>query len=83
MKAVIVSSSYSYLERVELLKEYYDKKGYDTTVLLTDFIHANKSYANWEREGYVLVNTKSYQKNISVARLYSHYKFARIKPLQK
>jgi len=77
MKAVVVSSSYSYLERVELLKEYYDKKGYDTTVLLTDFIHANKSYATWEREGYVLVNTKSYQKNISVDRLYSHYKFAR------
>lgn len=77
MKAVIVSSSYSYLERVELLKEYYDKKGYDTTVLLTDFIHANKSYATWEREGYVLVNTKSYQKNISVDRLYSHYKFAK------
>lgn len=77
MKAVIVSSSYSYLERVELLKEYYDKKGYDTTVLLTDFIHANKSYATWERDGYVLVNTKSYQKNISVDRLYSHYKFAK------
>jgi len=77
MKAVIVSSSYSYLERVELLKEYYDKKGYDTTVLLTDFIHANKSYATWEREGYILINTKSYKKNISVDRLYSHYKFAK------
>lgn len=77
MKAVIVSSSYSYLERVELLKEYYDKKGCDTKVLLTDFIHANKSYATWEREGYVLVKTKSYRKNISVDRLYSHYKFAK------
>jgi len=77
MKAVIVSSSYSYLERVELLKEYYEEKGYDTTVLLTDFIHANKSYATEEREGYILVNTKSYKKNISVDRLYSHYKFAK------
>lgn len=77
MKAVIVSSSYSYLERVELLKEYYEKKGYDTTVLLTDFIHANKSCATWKREGYVLVKTKAYKKNISVARLYSHYKFAK------
>lgn len=76
MKAVIVSSSYSYLGRVELLKEYYEKKGYDTTVLLTDFIHANKNYATWEREGYVLVHTKSYQRNISINRLYSHYKFA-------
>lgn len=77
MKAVIVSSSYSYLERVELLKEYYENKGYDTTVLLTDFIHASKSFAAWEKEGYVLVKTKSYKKNISVDRLYSHYKFAK------
>lgn len=77
MKAVIVSSSYSYLERVELLKEYYDSKGYDTTVLLTDFIHANKEYATWEKEGYVLIQTYPYQKNISVARLYSHHKFAK------
>ena len=58
MKAVIVSSSYSYLERVELLKEYYQTKGYDTTVLLTDFIHANKTYVTREREGYVFINTK-------------------------
>ena len=77
MKAVIVSSSYSYLERVELLKEYYEGKGYDTTVLLTDFIHANKSYATWKRQGYIFVNTKSYRRNISIDRLYSHHKFAK------
>ena len=77
MKAVIVSSSYSYLDRVELLKEFYEQKGYDTTVLLTDFIHANKSFATWNKEGYVLVKTKSYKKNISAERLYSHHKFAK------
>ena len=77
MKAVIVSSSYSYLERVELLKEYYENKGYDTTVLLTDFIHTSKSYANWNKTGYILIKTKPYKKNISVQRLYSHYRFAK------
>ncbi len=77
MKAVIVSSSYSYLERVELLKEYYDSKGYETTILLTDFIHANKSFATWKKKGYVLIKTYPYKKNISVARLYSHHKFAK------
>ena len=77
MKAVIVSSSYSYLERVELLKEYYDSKGYETTVLLTDFIHANKNFAKWEKEGYVLIPTYPYKKNISIARLYSHHKFSK------
>lgn len=76
MRAVIVSSSYSYLERVELLKEYYESVGYDTTVLLTDFIHSSKSYVDWKKEGYILIPTKSYRKNISIARLYSHHKFA-------
>lgn len=77
MKAVIVSSSYSYLERVELLKEYYEKKGYETTVLLTNFIHAQKRYEEDVKEGYVWVQTKAYNKNISVERLCSHWKFAK------
>lgn len=76
MKAVIVSSSYSYLERIELLKECYEKKGYETTVLLTDFVHSSKSYVNEERDGYEYIHTKPYKKNISIQRLYSHYRFA-------
>ena len=77
MKAVIVSSSYSYLERVELLKEYYEEKGYETIVLLTDFIHSSKKHADWDKSGYFLVKTKPYKRNISVKRLYSHYRFAK------
>lgn len=77
MKAVIVSSSYSYLERVKLIKEFYEKQGYETTVLLTDFIHTSKSYAEWSEKDYIFINTKPYKKNISVQRLYSHHKFAK------
>lgn len=77
MKAIIVSSSYSYLERIELLKEAYEKKGYQTTVLLTDFIHSSKKFVEGEREGYVFVKTKPYMKNISPQRLYSHVVFAK------
>lgn len=77
MKTVIVSSSYSYLERVKLIKEFYQKQGYETTVLLTDFIHTSKSYAEWSEKDYIFINTKPYKKNISVQRLYSHHKFAK------
>ncbi len=77
MKAIIISSSYSYLERTELLKEAYEKKGYDTTVIMTDFIHAGKKYVEQEKEGYLFIKTKSYYKNISPQRLYSHYRFAK------
>lgn len=77
MKAIIVSSSYSYLERTELLKEAYEKKGYDTTVIMTDFVHVGKKFFEGEKEGYVFVKTKPYYKNISPQRLYSHYQFAK------
>ncbi len=77
MKAVIISSSYSYLERIELLKEAYEKKGYDTTVVLTNFVHAKKTYVVEAHESYTFVKTKPYYRNISPQRLYSHYCFAR------
>lgn len=77
MKAIIVCSSYSYLERTELLREAYEGKGYDTTVIMTDFIHAGKKYVEEKKEGYIFVKTKPYYKNISPKRLYSHYKFAK------
>ena len=76
MRAVIVSSSYSYLERVKLVKEFYDQQGYETMVLLTDYIHVSKTYAGWSEKDYIFINTKPYKKNISVQRLYSHYRFA-------
>lgn len=77
MKAVIISSSYSYMERVTLLEEAYQRKGYDTVVLMTDFVHASKTTLKEGREGYIFIKTKPYFKNISVQRLYSHIKFAK------
>lgn len=77
MKAVIISSSYSYMERVILLEEAYQKQGYETVVLMTDFIHASKTTLNEQKEGYIFIKTKPYAKNLSIQRLYSHIKFAK------
>lgn len=79
MNAVIVSNSYSYLERIELLKEYYEEQGYHTVVVMTDFVHIGKKFMpkSAEKDGYVYVKTKPYQKNLSVKRIYSHYIFSK------
>lgn len=77
MKAIIVSSSCSYLERTDLLKEAYERKGYDTTVIMTDFVHIGKKYVEERKEGYVYIKTLPYYKNISVQRLYSRHKYAK------
>lgn len=75
-KAVIISSNYAHQERIDLLKEGYEKQGYVTEILLTDFIHSSKTYAKEAKDGYILVKTKPYKKNISVQRMYSHHCFA-------
>lgn len=77
MKAVIVTSSYPNMERTDLLKECYEKRGYETTVLMTDFIHSSKSFVKTDKEGYVFIKTKPYKKNISISRLASHDRFAK------
>lgn len=77
MKAVIVSSFDTYLERIELLKEYYESRGYETTVILSNFRHFKKEFINESRERFEYIDTKPYYKNLSMARISSHYKFAR------
>ncbi len=77
MRAIIVSSFDTYLERIELLKEYYDSKGYNTIVILSNFKHFKKEFVNEEKEGYIYIKTKPYYKNLSLGRLYSHYRFSK------
>lgn len=77
MRAIIVSSFDTYLERIELLKEYYDSKGYNTTVILSNFKHFKKEFVNEEKEGYIYIKTNPYYKNLSLDRLYSHYRFSK------
>ena len=44
MKAVIVSSFDTYLERIELLKEYYESIGYKTIIIMSNFKHIKKEF---------------------------------------
>ena len=77
MKAVIVSSFDTYLERIELLKEYYESIGYKTIIIMSNFKHIKKEFIKIEKKGYIYIDTKPYYKNLSIQRLYSHYNFAK------
>lgn len=76
MKAVIVNCFDTYEDRVNLVHEFLKCKGYDTTVIQSDFRHFKKIHRTDQKEDFVFVNSKPYYKNLSVARLSSHYKFA-------
>lgn len=77
MKAVIVNCFDTYEERVDLVHDFFGEQGYEVTVIQSDFRHFKKIYREEKKEDFVFVNTKPYYKNLSVARLSSHYKFAR------
>ena len=77
MKAIIVNSSTNFEYRVNLIYDYLTNKGYDVTVIASDFIHSSKIKRNKAEYPYKLINTYPYKKNISVQRLYSHYRFSK------
>lgn len=76
MKAVIVNCFDTYEERVDLVHEFFVGQGYDVTVIQSDFRHFKKVYREEPKEGFIFVKSKPYNKNLSVARLSSHYRYA-------
>lgn len=63
--------------RAEYVQDFFRSKGKTTKIISTNFIHRGKYYRTDVPEGYALIKTKPYKKNLSVARLYSHYQFSK------
>ncbi len=77
MKTVIISCFDTYLERVRLLKEFYREAGDDVTVMLSNYSHREKRYITSYENVDQFVAAKKYKRNLSVARLKSHYDFSK------
>lgn len=76
MRAVIVNCFDTYEDRVDLIQEFFKEQGYDVTVIQSDFRHFKKVHRVESKEGFIFIKTNPYFKNLSVARLTSHYKYA-------
>jgi len=77
MKAVIINCFDNHEDRVDLVHEFFKEKGFDVTVIHSDFRHIKKVHRKDLKDGFIFIKSKAYTKNMSVARLYSHYKFAK------
>ena len=77
MKVVIINCFDNHEDRVDLVHEFFKEKGFDVTVIHSDFRHIKKVHRKDLKDGFIFIKSKAYTKNISVARLYSHYKFAK------
>lgn len=78
MKVMIVTN-FNFHENIRLkfLVDYFEKLGYETHCILSDFDHMGKCKAQVNRTNCSVVKTISYKKNISFQRIYSHVNFSK------
>jgi hypothetical protein len=76
-KAILISCSDHYNHRLNVIDICLQKRGYETTYITSDFDHMRKESFVCEIEGCIQLPTKPYKKNLSVARILSHRRFAR------
>ena len=76
MKVAIITCFESNEERVKYVRKAFESKKDEVKVYTTDFSHAYKTLRNNIPEGYEVVYTMKYKKNMSYRRIRSHIQFA-------
>lgn len=77
MKVVIATCFESNEERVSFVLDACKSRKYKTKVFTTDFSHIKKQKRENIPNGYMVIETKPYNRNLSVKRMLSHKKFAK------
>ncbi|PRO65835.1 glycosyltransferase [Alkalicoccus urumqiensis] len=77
MKIVLVNCFDTYENRIDLIHDYFVKKGHNVTVIQSDFRHFKKTQRFDIKQNFIFIKSKPYYKNISIARLISHYNYAK------
>jgi len=77
MKVIIATCFESNEERAGFILDACKSRGYKAEVLTSDFSHIRKEKRNSFPEGFEAIATQPYNKNLSLARMISHAKFAK------
>lgn len=77
LKITIVNCFDTYEDRVDMLCKALRADGHAVFVVCSDWRHYQKCVRTDNKEGFILVHAKPYQKNISAARILSHKAFAK------
>lgn len=78
MKVVLISCFGFYQQRLQFIKKEFEENGHDVSVLFSDFDHINKRVRTNRIDGIEYIPSKPYKKNLSIARIYSHYRFSKM-----
>ncbi|KYP20852.1 hypothetical protein [Streptococcus parauberis] len=77
MKIGIVNGFDVYEHRVDLLYYFFEKAGHEVNVYTTNFLHREKKYRTEFNSNYNYVTAEQYKKNMSIARLKSHFNLSK------
>lgn len=75
--AVLISCFDWYETRLEPIKEILENRGFQVTILTSDFNHQKKKKIKDKIKGCEYVRVKPYKKNLSISRIISHRGFAK------
>ena len=73
MNVAIVNCFDTYEHRVDLLFDFFSKRGDSVRVYTSDYQHIEKKYRNEKKENLIYVHALKYKKNFSFSRILSHY----------
>lgn len=62
---------------MKAITEYFDKAGYETTYLISDYDHYSKNPLVTDHPNTEQIHVPAYKRNLSIRRLWSHYVFAK------
>ena len=77
MKVIVATCFESNEERAGFVSEACKSRGYDVEVLTSDFSHIRKKKRDSFPDGFIALNTRPYNKNLSIQRMASHARFAK------
>ena len=77
MRVALISCFGYYEQRLRFVKEAFEKEGHEVHIFFSDFDHINKEKITNKMKGIEYISVKPYYKNLSLSRIYSHYRFAR------
>lgn len=77
MNIAIVNCFDTYEHRVDLLVNYFKSHDYNVKVYTSNYRHIEKRKRNDSKQNFIYLETIQYKKNLSVQRMYSHFKLSK------
>lgn len=77
MKVAIINCFDTYEERVSQVFNFFSNQNNEVIIIQSDYLHFQKIHRTDQKTNHIFIKSLGYKKNLSVSRLYSHYKYAR------